>query len=265
MIKHISILIFSLWTTVSFATGQIGELVIYKGDTLTMLSEPLEIYLRENEPREKLHPVLGNGSSTALWRGYVGLWKIDDGRLLLVDIYAFGDKTQSIKKFIFKNQIEAVFADWFTGELVIGKGKVIRYNHSGYDRSYEQEIVVNIRSGMSQNETEYKNGIRADDRRFTRDINKIIEEIHSRINWKNLPKLSNDKRLFASLILHNGRLTSDTLIDKQNISEVYKMEVKRVIAEFPAVQVFYSRGEPLKESYYGSIIFSRENKRRYGR
>ncbi|HYF69476.1 MAG TPA: hypothetical protein VD884_15130, partial [Ohtaekwangia sp.] len=53
-----------LGTTFTYATGQQGELVIYKGDTLTMLSEPLEVYLRNHEPREKLHPILGNGSST---------------------------------------------------------------------------------------------------------------------------------------------------------------------------------------------------------
>jgi hypothetical protein len=145
--QYIFSAIFMLWSTFTFATGQQGELVIYKGDTLTMLSEPLETYLRNHEPREKLHPALGNGSSTALWRGYVGLWRIDDGRLLLVDVYAFGDTTQSIKKFIFKNQKEDVFVDWFSGELIVGKGKVIRYNHGGYDRSYEQEIVVAVLSG----------------------------------------------------------------------------------------------------------------------
>jgi hypothetical protein len=67
------------------------------------------------------------------------------------------------------------------------------------------------------------------------------------------------------LILDNGRLSTDTVIDKENIEEIYEAEVKRVIAEFPAVQVFYSRGEPLREGYYGAIIFSRQNKRKYGR
>lgn len=265
LLKRISIVIFSLYATVGFATGQRGELVIYKGDTLTMLSEPLEIYLSENEPREKLHPTLGNGSSTALWRGYVGLWRIEDGQLRLVDVYAFGDEAQSIKKFIFKNRPGEILADWVTGDLLIGKGKVIRYNHGGNDRSYEQEIVVTVQDGNVKNEVEHKNGVRPDDKRFTRDINKIIEEIYVRIDWKKLPKLSNDTRVFTSLILNNGRLTTDTVIDKQNIEEIYKTEIKRIIAEFPAVQVFYSRGEPLREGYFGAIIFSRQNRRKYGR
>jgi hypothetical protein len=68
------------------------------------------------------------------------------------------------------------------------------------------------------------------------------------------------------LKLDNGKLvTVDSIIDKQNIEDVYKMEVKRVISDFPDVQVFYSRGQPLGEGYYGAIIFSRQNKRRYAR
>lgn len=264
--KHFTILILILWTTTCLATGQGGELVIYNGETLTMLSEPLEIYLRNNEPRQRFHPSLENGCSTALWRGYVGLWRIQDGKLLLVDVYVCGERTRSIKGTIFKNQDGEIYADWFTGELFIERGKMIKYNHSGYDRYYETEIVVNVSEGNIQTEKEYTNGIRPDDKRFPGDINKIVAEIHRRINWDKLPKLSNDKRVFANLTLDNGKLvTVDSIIDKQNIEDVYKTEVKRVIEDFPDVQVFYARGQPLKEGYYGAIIFSRQNKKRYAR
>ncbi|MFN7261712.1 MAG: hypothetical protein ACK5TU_17585 [Cyclobacteriaceae bacterium] len=264
--RHIAILIFTLWTRICLATGQSGELVIYKGDTLTMLSEPLEIYLRNNEPRQRFHPFLENGCSTALWRGYVGLWRIQNGKLLLVDVYVCGDRTQSIKRMIFKNQNGEIPADWFTGDLFIERGKMIKYNHSGYDRYFETEVVANVNEGNIETEKEYKNGVRPDDQRFTSDIKKIVEEIHRRINWDRIPKLSNDKRVFANLILDNGKLvTVDSTIEKQNIESVYKMEVKRIIADFPAVQVFYSRGQPLREGYYGAIIFSRQNKKRYAR
>jgi hypothetical protein len=263
--RYLLTVIFLLWATIGFATGQRGELVIYKGDTLEMLSEPLEVYLRNNEPRTKFHPSLENGCSTALWRGYVGLWRIDNGRLMLVDVYVCGDKGQSIKQIILKNQPGEIFADWFSGDLFIEKGKVIKYNHSGYDRYYETEFVVNVQGGNVGSEQEYKNGVKPDDKRFTRDINKIIEEIYSKIAWRKLPKLSGEKKVFVSLTLDNGRLLPDTLIDKQDIEEVYKTELKRVISEFPEVQVFYSRGQPLREGYYGAIIFSTQNKRKYGR
>lgn len=231
-----------------------------------MLCEPLEIYLQKNEPRDKLHPFLKDGCSTALWRGYVGLWEIDNGRLLLVDIYMCGDKKRSIKDTIFKNQNSKIFADWFSGQLFIEKGKVIKYNHMAYDRYYENEIVAEVKNGVIEREIEYKNGVKPDDKRFSRDIRTIDEEIYKRIDWNKLPKLSNDKRIIAELILDNGKLTTtDSIIDKQRIEDIYKAELKRVIANFPDIQVFYSRGQPLREGYYGPIIFSRQNKRRYAR
>jgi len=234
--KYIKITVFILWTTSCLATGQIGELIIYKGDTLTMLCEPLEVYLRKNEPREKNYPFLRDDCSTALWRGYVGLWELKKGRLVLVDIFACGQKSASIKNKVFKGQEQEIFADWYSGQLFIEKGKVIKYNHMAYDRYYETEIVVEIRRGIVEKEAEYANGVKPDDKRFTRDVYKINEEIYRRINWNKLPGLSNDKRVYASLTLDNGKLTSeDSVIDKQKIAEVYKMEVKRVIAGFPVI------------------------------
>ena len=253
-------------TSNCFATGQIGELIIYDGDTLTMLSEPLEVHLQKNEPREKIFPMLKDGCSTALWRGYVGLWELKNDSLMLIDIFACGHKSTSIKNKIFKGQDTAIFADWFNGQLFIEKGKVIKYNHMAYDRCYEQEIVVDINKGLVEKQTEYKNGVKPNDNRFSRDIYRINEEIYRRIDWNKLPKLSRDKRIFATLTLDNGKLTAeDSVIEKQPIEDIYKLEIKRVIASFPDIQVFYSRGQPLKEGYYGAIIFSRQNKRKYAR
>jgi hypothetical protein len=229
-----------------------------------MLSEPLEVYLKANEPREKFYPLLKDGCSTGLWRGYVGLWEIKNGRLVLVDIFACGNKSTSIKNKIFGKDRTEIFADWFIGQLFIERGKLIKYNHTAYDRFYETEIIVEVKNGIIEKETEYKNGIRPGDNRFSSDIHKIYEEIYKRIDWDKLPTLSNDKRIFAELTLDNGKLTTkDSVLAKQNIERIYKIEIKRVIDGFPEVQVFYSRGKPLTEVYYGAIIFSRKNRRNY--
>lgn len=110
----------------SFATGQESELIIFNGDTLQMLCEPLEQYLRDHEPKKRLHIRLDVGCSTALWRGYVGLWEYKDSKLFLVDIYECGDNRKSIRKTIFKDSNGPIFAYWFTGPLYIQVGKVIK-------------------------------------------------------------------------------------------------------------------------------------------
>lgn len=262
--KYASTTIFFLWTTICFATGQEGELVIYKGDTLTMLCEPLEIYLQKNEPRRNFHPSLENGCSTALWRGYVGLWRLDNNRLQLVDIYVCGDKNRSIKDIIFKGQNSEILADWFTGNLFIEKGKVIKYHHSGYDRYYETEIVANVREGIIESEKEYRNGVKPSDKGFSRDPKDIQAEIYKRINWDMLPKISKDKKVFIALTINEqGKIDYSEIIG--NAEKEYKDEIEKIINDFPIVQVFYSRGQPIIERWTVPIFFNNENRKRYAR
>lgn len=262
--RYVSTIIFIIWTSNCFATGQGGELIIYNGDTLTMLCEPLEIFLQKNEPRQRFHPSLENGCSTALWRGYVGLWKIDNGRLVLVDIYVCGDKNRSIKNIIFKEQRAEIFADWFTGDLLIEKGKMIKYNHSGYDRYYETEIVAKVNSGIIESEIEYKNGVKPEDTGFSPDPKEIQAEIYRRINWDRLPKLSKDKRLFLTLKFDGQGKIGESEINGE-IEKEYKDEIELVIKSLPTIRVFFSRGQPAKESWIIPIIFSKEFKKRYAR
>ncbi|MFN5171231.1 MAG: hypothetical protein ACK5DD_16565 [Cyclobacteriaceae bacterium] len=262
--KYISTIIFFIWTAICYATGQEGERVIYRGDTLTMLCEPLEIYLQKNEPRQRFHPSLESGCSTALWRGYVGLWRIENNRLFLVDVYVCGDKKRSIRDKIFKGQDSEIIADWFTGDLFIEKGKVIKYNHSGYDRYHEMEIVANVNGGVIENEKEYKNGVEPGDNRFSRDPKDMQEEIYKRINWHRLPKLSKDKKLFLTLEFDGEGKISETEINGE-IEKEYKTEIESVLKTFPTIQVFYSRGQPINEGWVMPIFFSKENRRRYAR
>jgi len=88
--RRIITIILTLIPIQAIATGQQGELIIYEGDTLQMLSEPLEPYLSANEPREKFYPLLKHGCSTSLHRGYVGLWEYKDNEIYLIDIYGCG-------------------------------------------------------------------------------------------------------------------------------------------------------------------------------
>lgn len=260
--KYISTIIFFFWTTICYATGQEGERVIYKGDTLTMLCEPLEIYFQKNEPRQRFHPTLENGCSTALWRGYVGLWRIENNQLFLVDVYACGDKKRSIKDQIFKGQDSEIFADWFTGDLFIQKGKVIKYNHFGYDRYYEMEIVATVNGGIIETEKEFKNGVEPNDNRFSRDPKDIQAEIYKRINWSRLPKLSKDKKLFLTMKFDGEGKISETELNGE-IEKEYEEEIESILKTFPTIQVFYSRGQPIDEGMVIPIFFSNEYRRRY--
>ena len=40
------------------------------------------------------------------------------------------------------------FADWFTGEVIIKRGKLLRYVHVEFNSTYEIEIYIKIEKGL---------------------------------------------------------------------------------------------------------------------
>lgn len=59
---------------------QFREQIIYNGVSVGMYGEPLFYYL-EQLP----NPPEFSARSTACWRGYMGTWAIEDGRLFLIN------------------------------------------------------------------------------------------------------------------------------------------------------------------------------------
>jgi len=242
------------------ATGQSGERIIYKGDTLEMLSVPLEVFLQDKD-RGKISPYLENGCSTALWRGYVGLWMIRDEKLFLLDVNVCGRDGLSIMKKIFPDSDGPLFVDWFTGDLAIQQGKMILYHHNGFDRYYQHEVVVSISNGEVESTVEFENGVRPGDARFSRRPDDIQKEIYRRINWKVLPGLSTKYRLFVDYRIGEDGRFSKAEVHGQ-LGDAYRKQLELILNEFPPVQVFYYRDKPINEGWTIPIIFSNEMKRR---
>ena len=130
-------------------TAQAREKLIYNGQEYHLATEPLNPYLEKNK-------IKFVAPSTACWRGYYGSWLIESDKLYLTDLTAYA-KTQTNERtlfdgvevgleYLFPNQ-NKVFAEWYSGTLRIPYGKMIYYQHSGYDSIYEKEILLKIESG----------------------------------------------------------------------------------------------------------------------
>ena len=53
-----------------------------------------------------------------------------------------------IKQFFDDRYVQnGVFAKWFTGELRIPQGKLIRILSAGYGSTYEQDFIISVRDG----------------------------------------------------------------------------------------------------------------------
>lgn len=132
-------------------TAQIKEILIYKGERFGMATEPLEPYIRKNDI--KFNP---NCVISCCWRGYVGTWSIEDNRLYLVNLDTDDNGKKVGLEYLFPNQ-KKVFADWFTGELHIPYGKLMKYVHQGYASLYEKELLLTIKNGIVIDENEIDN------------------------------------------------------------------------------------------------------------
>ena len=132
-------------------TAQAREILIYKGKKYGMATEPLEPYIESNGIQFN-HMIECSG-----WqRGYIVTWSIEDNKLYLIDIDTDNDRKKVGLEYLFPNQ-EKVFAEWFTGELRIPYGEMIKYVHQGYASLYEKELFLNVQKGIVISEREIDN------------------------------------------------------------------------------------------------------------
>jgi hypothetical protein len=132
-----------------FGTAQQGDLLTLAGKKYYIQTNPLERYFEkrpESRPRTNI-------ISTSLWRGYVASWEIKDHKLTLTDIRVQAsmegpeqDRWRSVLSDIFPGQKE-VFADWFTGGIVVPTGKLARYVHMGYASEFKSYLIYWAKNG----------------------------------------------------------------------------------------------------------------------
>ena len=109
-------------------TRQASEILILDDRFEDLHVLPLEPYL---EPRGIDMCAISNVSSTALYRGYQGLWEVFAGDLYLVGL--LDAQMQPIDPSpIFDGQKFPVPAEWFSGRLVVDRGERLTYEHMGW-------------------------------------------------------------------------------------------------------------------------------------
>ena len=112
-------------------TIQAGDVLSYNGKKTTITEEPLKPYL---ETRIDVSFIF---KSTALVRGYIGVWEIKNKKLYLVSFVGFISNNEKVDlKYLFPNMTE-VFAVWFSGDI----------------RIPEEDIVLNFSKGTLIEET----------------------------------------------------------------------------------------------------------------
>jgi hypothetical protein len=131
----------------AFATAQFGDKLIYKGETVSLRTNPLGSYFGEGTPNPK---DLFKPSCSACWRGYVATWEVKDGKLFLnrvVEGSCSNNAPEIPLEKIFPGKKGPIEATWYTGTLRIPRGKMLEYVHMGYSSRYEKTLLIHIEKG----------------------------------------------------------------------------------------------------------------------
>ncbi|MGD9611686.1 MAG: hypothetical protein AB7V22_02160 [Kiritimatiellia bacterium] len=149
------------------ATEQIPDLLVYNSTVYELPARqsvfPLEDYYitATNVARPAFSEHAANSISTALWRGYIGIWEIRDGSLFLIGIQAWLRSTNGVHRVSIKELFDERCVDgrvpaiWYSGaftvqesfgipqhdtlSVAIHSGKVISVEAPTEDESSQQD------------------------------------------------------------------------------------------------------------------------------
>ena len=194
-----------------FATGQESDIIYISGERWQLLSKPiianLTLYhhLKNALPKER-------SWSTANWDGYTAYWSVNDESLRLdsIIVVLFNKETKknytsclSLAKMreVFKDYCKqnTIVATWFTGDIRAGKGRILYYEHTWFERNHEYEQVFTIKQGRVINQQTYHNRVVVDG--FSLATIRSQEDLKTKLplNLKSYPELAEAKSVIFTV------------------------------------------------------------------
>lgn len=196
-VKHVIVGILLFMTSCSLhGTGLEGDVIYLEGEAWELLAQP--VYALDSVRYELFMKSLPEGRSTdtANWGGFTCVWKVKHDSLYLrkvrVRLYDVETRKTTVQD-LGKPWLEKVFAPyvtpggiharWCSGKLRAGKGELVRYVHTAFDRNNEWETVMELNEGMVSDTRLYHNrklsGMRLQDAR---------DELIRRFPWDRFPE-----------------------------------------------------------------------------
>ncbi len=261
----ISILFLSLN---SFASPQVPDYVIYKGDTIPVYKLILEQYFQKIEKSDK-GSLFGlkfrEGASFNCWRGYQAIYSIENDSLFLKNIIDCGewpiDQTASEKRIkeIFNDKVNdgKVHIDWFSGEFSLPNGELLRWD-GVFHKTFENEILIKVNNGKVKKISTIENYVE-DAGRINRKYGDTISNmIFNKLqkHYKNADNPLDCSERFTFLIGKNGEIKKVSLTDYRSdeIDEYFdKKEYKYCIQKLKSYledvkfDIIKSKGKAIEE------------------
>lgn len=233
----------------NYATPQVGDRLIYKGDTITIYPFILEQYIENSPDKEQIYNNIKSSllASTACWRGFRALFEIRNDSLFLQKVYGKAD----VDLFIIFGKKDNIFVDWYSGILTSPKNCLI-YEHDGWGGFYEYETDFSIRNGMLSGIEEFHNEIKPS---VYTNPDTLMSFIKKNINYKNIKSVAKNRVIVKVEDVDNdGKITKVSIVRGHKDND-YNNEAIRVIKSIPKWQVIVRRGKKGQRPWVIPIIF----------
>jgi len=254
-----------------FACPTATNVLVLNGDTvyIYMNSLPTELVRRDTVARRsriEMH-LFGDGGicfSSGSGDSYEIKWKIENNQLYLTGIYSWCYDSDSIKadlNELFEEVIKGkVKANWVSGK--VRGGKELIFHHVGIIPVFEKEFEFEFFEGklLSIDTLDDWKSIRSI---YTRNNEKWNRFIYTSIDWESLPELQEPIRVILRISANeDGEI--DQVEFRRSDDEILRQEAARVLKLMPW-EAFFFRGEHVRRQRFIQIVFSEENRERFGR
>jgi len=248
----------TLISLTAYATGQEGDVIYIDGEPWELLGKPVYAdsvvsrELREALPKDR-------GTISSNWAGYTAYWSIQHETLcldsILYNVYELEKETterlpSDALLRVFRKYVDGkrIVFTCVSGDLRLAKGKQIYYQHSGFDRHYEQERFVSIEQGKVCGIHDYQNyvveGFSFDGRLKNNAELRAMFPLHI----EQYPELAGVKRIVFSIkrarVDAQGRLVEcEVKVLRPDDNPRLAAEMAEVLKAYHPWRVLYINGE----------------------
>jgi len=280
--RFIAILILTSLFEEAFGTAQIPDILIYKGDTLSLFDCPLESY-----PSKELLTTKGlfgsrGCANTACWRNYIATWVIEDDKLYLIEIrnacyptelksvsvsYKAGANKDSIGceyadlKTLFPGTYKngRVLADWVNGPLYSPRGKLMYYIHDGFQSIYENELEFSFKDGQLIKTRELDNS-KTKKSTYKEDQMLFRKFIKENIDYSAIPNPDENATVYIQIVSVTDEGKIDSVQILRGCDKIRDKEAIRVVKSIPEWEVLYRHGKQFSMNWKIPILFGTDKK-----
>jgi hypothetical protein len=140
-------------------SAQFFDKIVYEGREYGLAVLPLETYFTA---RPELRPRFSDFNSACM-RGYVARWEVRGDRLFLAGMEMIRRTDATFASLFPGMETEGVFAGWVSGKLTCPYGNLVKYDHAGFARTLEHELILSVENGLVRS-AKVKDNVKEDKR-----------------------------------------------------------------------------------------------------